>query len=242
MSGLIRNKTHGEELPAAFCYPKQWNGTTTIWLSGEGKADLFTASGTLKPEAQKLVASGATLVGVDLLYQGEFLADGKPFTKTPRVKNSRESAAYTFGYNPTVFAQRVHDVLTSVKFIKTHERPSKRIDLVGLNGAGAWAAAARALCGEAVDRAVIDTQGFRFGKVLDIHSPDFLPGGAKYGDVPAMLALGAPGRLWLTGEAGNGVSTVKAQYRDAASRTTTFEGSGAAATKAAVDYLVLSRE
>jgi dienelactone hydrolase len=244
MSGLIRNQTHGEELPAVFCYPKQWNGTTTLWLSGEGKADLFAAGGTLKPEAQKLVAGGATLVGVDLLYQGEFLADGKPFTKTPRVKNTRESAAYTFGYNHTVFAQRVHDVLTAVKFIKTHERPSKRIDLVGLNGGGAWAAAARALCGETIDRAAIDTQGFRFGKVLDIHRPDFLPGGAKYGDVPGMLALGAPGRLWLAGESAEGSSAAKAQYRSAngAARLTLFEGTGDAAAKAALDFLTLARE
>ena len=32
--------------------------------------------------------------------------------------------------------------------------------------------------------------GFRFGKVLDLHSPDFLPGGAKYGDVDGLIALG----------------------------------------------------
>ena len=29
---------------------------------------------------------------------------------------------------------------------------------------------------------------------------NFLPGGAKYGDLPGMLALGAPGELWLAGE------------------------------------------
>lgn len=244
MSGLVRNKTHGEELPAVFCYPKQWNGTTTIWLSGGGKADLFGADGSLQTGAQKLVAGGATVVGVDLLHQGEFLAGDKPFTKTPRVKNPREAAAYTFGYNHAVFAQRVHDVLTVVKFIRTHERPSKRVDLVGLNGGGAWVAAARALCGEAVDRAMIDTQGFRFGKVLEIHSPDFLPGGAKYGDLPGLLALAAPGRLWLAGENSQSASAVKAQYQsaNASSRLTLFEGTGDVATRSAVDFLTLARE
>ena len=48
--------------------------------------------------------------------------------------------------------------------------------------------------------AAIDTRGFRFGKVPDIYDADFLPGGAKYGDVPGMLALGTPGKLWLAGE------------------------------------------
>ena len=241
MSGLIRNKTYGEELPAIFIYPKQWNGTTTLWLSSEGKADLFTADGSLKPEVQKLVAAGSTVMGVDLLHQGEFLASGKNLSKTSRVKNPREAAPYTFGYNHAVFAQRVHDVLSVVKFIKTHERPSKRVDLVGLNGGGAWAAAARALCGEAIDRAVIDTQGFRFGKVLDLHSPDFLPGGAKYGDMVAMLAAGAPGRLWLAGESSD-APMLKPRYQNHTARLSVFDKSGPAALPAAINYLTLSNE
>ena len=53
----------------------------------------------------------------------------------------------------------------------------------------------------AVDAVALDTGGFRFGKVLDLQSPDFLPGGARYGDLPGMLALGKPRRLWLAGEA-----------------------------------------
>ena len=190
MSGLLRNKTHGEELPAIFIYPKQWNGTTTIWLSSEGKGGLFTSNGSLKPEAQKLVVAGATVVGVDLLYQGEFLANGQKFAKTPRVKNTREAAPYTFGYNNAVLAQRVHDVLTAVKFIKTHERPSKRIQLACLDEAAPVAAAAAAMCGSTIDTVAIDIGGFRFGKVLDIHDPNFLPGGAKYADLPGALKTG----------------------------------------------------
>lgn len=201
MTGLLHNKTHGEQLPVAFCYPKKWNGTTTVWLSGQGKAALYQDDGSLQPDVRKLVEAGATVMGVDLLYQGEFLADGKPLEKTRRVKNPRESAAYTFGYNPAVFAQRVHDVLTVIQFIRTSERPSKRLDMVALDGAGPWLAAARAVSGGAIDRAAIDTGGFRFGKVRDIHSPDFLPGGAKYLDLPGMLACGTSGALWILGDA-----------------------------------------
>ena len=134
--------------------------------------------------------SGATVLGVDLLYQGEFLADGKPLTKTPRVKNPREAAPYTFGYNHAVFAQRAQDVLTAVKFIKTHERPSKRIQLACFDEAAPVAAAAAALCGDAIDAVAIDIGGFRFGNVRDIHDPNFLPGGAKYGDLPGVLRAG----------------------------------------------------
>ena len=191
MAGLLRNTSYHEEIPAVFCYPKEWNGQSVLWLTAEGKAGLFTPDGSLKPDVQKLVNSGATVLGLDLLYQGEFLAGGKPFTQTPRVRNPREAAAYTFGYNPAVFVQRVHDVLTAVKYIKGNERTSKRLSLVALDGIGAIAAAARAQAGGAFDRTAFYIGDFRFGKVVDLHSPDFLPGGAKYGDVPALLALGS---------------------------------------------------
>jgi len=199
MSGLLRNKTHGEELPVVFCHPKDWNGTTVVWLGENGKSTLYTGD-SLQADVQKLVDSGVTVLGVDLLYQGEFLADGKPLTQTGRVKNTRESAVYTFGYNHSVFAQRVHDVLSVVRFIKTNERPSKQLAVVGLEGAGPIVAAARAVSGDAIQRAVVDTQGFRFGKVLDIHDPNFLPGGAKYGDVPGMLSVAASAQTLLIGE------------------------------------------
>jgi hypothetical protein len=88
-----------------------------------------------------------------------------------------------------VFAQRVHDVLTAVKFIKTHERPSKRIQLACFDEAAPVAAAAAAMCGSAIDAVAIDISEFRFGKVLDIHDPNFLPGGAKYADLPGVLRV-----------------------------------------------------
>jgi hypothetical protein len=74
--------------------------------------------------------------------------------------------------------------------VQTHEHQSKRVSLVALDGTGAIAAAARAQSGDLIHRAAIHIGDFRFGRVLDLRSPDFLPGGAKYGDVPALLELG----------------------------------------------------
>ena len=199
MGGLLRNKTHGEELPVVFCHPKNWNGTTVVWLGADGKSSLY-AGISLQADVQKLVDSGATVLGMDLLYQGEFLADGKPLTQTGRVKNTREAAAYTFGYNHSVFAQRVHDLLTAVRFIKTNERQSKQLAVVGLEGTGPIVAAARAVSGDAIQRAVIDTGGFRFGQMLSIHDPNFLPGGAKYGDLPGFFTVALPAPTLLLGE------------------------------------------
>jgi dienelactone hydrolase len=215
MTGLLRNTTYREAVPAVFCYPKDWNGKTVIWLSGEGKGALFAADGSLQAEVQKIVDSGATVLGLDMLYQGEFLKAGETFTKTPKVKNPREAAAYTFGYNHSVFVQRTHDVLSAVKYITTHERPTKVITVVGVDGAGPVVAAARAMCGEKMQRTFIDTAGFRFGNVTDIHAPEFLPGGAKYGDLPGMLALAAPAETLVAGESADSAALAVTQYQAA---------------------------
>ncbi|MFM8359720.1 MAG: dienelactone hydrolase family protein [Verrucomicrobiota bacterium] len=240
MSGRLRNVTHGEEVPAVFLYPASWNGHTAIWLTGSGKAGLYGAEGGLQPAVRRLVEAGVTVVGLDLVHQGEFRPGGTALAETPRVKNPREAAAYTLGYNRAVFAQRVHDVLGAIRFIQGHERKSGRVSLVAVDAAGPIAAAARAQAGNAVDRAAIHTGGFRFGRVTSLQSPDFLPGGARYGDVPGLLGLGVPGRLWLGGETPVSIGALKASYlaAGAAEGLTEFQGSPAEAAAAAADWLL----
>ena len=204
MTGLLRNKTYGEEVPVTFIYPKNWNQKVVVWLTGEGKSGLWNAEGALKSEVRSLVEAGTTVIGADLLYQGEFLENGQPLTQVRTVANSREAAAYTFGYNPTLFAQRAHDVLTIVRYLRTtdvdgHPRPS-RVSVAGFGAAGPVASAAWSVAQDSIDRLAVDTQGFRFGKLLDYRDPQFLPGGAKYLDLPGMLAVGGRNPLWLAGE------------------------------------------
>ncbi len=225
MTGLLRNKTHGEELPVAWLYPKKWSGRAVIWLDDSGKAALFNADGSVKPEVKQLVDAGATVLGADLLFQGEFLKDGQPVKQTRVVANPREFAGYTFGYNHTLFAQRAHDVLTMVKYLRSYEssaqhaKPSS-VDVAGFGGTGPIVAAARAVAREGIDRAAVETSGFRFSKLLDYRDPAFLPGGAKYGDVPALLALNAPAKLWIGGEAAPALATKLYQSANAAGALT----------------------
>jgi len=238
-TGLLQNRTHQETLPAILVSPQKSNGQVVVWISQAGKAALATAGGALAPEVKKLVDAGVTVLGVDLLYQGEFLADGQKFPQTPRVKNPRESAAYTFGYNDAVFVQRTHDVLSAVAF--AHRAvPGGRVAVVGLDGAGPWVAAARAQAGGMIERAVIDTGGFRFGQVRDLRDPQFVPGGAKYGDLPGMLALGAPAKTWIAGETDAGLALVKTQYRaaNAEARLTRYDGSAGQLREAAMAWLL----
>ncbi|MEX0677663.1 MAG: alpha/beta hydrolase family protein [Pirellulales bacterium] len=209
--GLLLNKPREEALPVVILQPKTWNKRVVIWVHESGKAGLFV-DGKPAPAVEGLLKSGSAVVGADLVYQGEFLADGKPLEAARRVDNPREFAGYTLGYNPSLFAQRVHDVLTLVSFCQSFADEKPQVDLIGFGVAGAWVAAARAQAGGAVARSAIDTDGFRFAKLRSASDVNFLAGGAKYGDVPGMLALAAPGELWLAGEQPTPPGLVSAAY------------------------------
>jgi hypothetical protein len=184
-----------------------------LWLSRAGKAGLFDADGTPVPPVQKLLHAGWTVCGADLFLQGEFLTNGVPVTETRRVKNPREAAAYTFGYNHTLFAQRVHDVLSVCAYL-LQDGPAVRLSAVALDAeTGPILAAARAVAGGRIEAAVIETEGFRFAEINAIHSPAFLPGGAKYLDVPGLL-LAAPSGDLLLGDRADGWELVTQCLRD----------------------------
>ena len=211
-TGLLRNRRHDECLPVLMLMPDDWKqGKVAIWLHESGKGGLYEAD-SLRGEVRSLLGKGVAVVGVDLLFQGEFASGESPPKQTRRVENPRESAAYTLGYNHSLFVQRVHDVLNVVGFAATHDRQPSEIWLIGLDGMGPLAAAARAVAGNAVHLAVVDTQGFRFADVNSIRDPNLLPGGAKYHDLPGILSLSAPHDLWVVGEDEIGVSITLQAY------------------------------
>lgn len=216
MTGVLRNKTYGEELPVVWLYPQKPNGRVVVWLDDAGKSSLYDTDGSVKPAVLQLVDGGATVLGADLLFQGEFLKDGQPLTSTRTVANPREYAGYTLGYNHSLFAQRAHDVLTMIKYLRTaqvenHSKPAS-VCVAGFGSTGPIVAAARAVAGDSIDRVALDTKGFRFGKLLNYRDPQFLPGGAKYLDLPGLLLLSAPQPLWLAGE-GKSPALVAEVYR-----------------------------
>ena len=208
----------GYELPEITIRPAKPAGLTVLWLHERGKAGLFTENGELREEVVQLLEGGASVVGVDLIGQGEFLPDGRPIASTRVVKNPRESASFTFGYNHALFAQRVHDVSAVFCAMGRGKSPPRRA-VIALDGTGPIAAVALAIQAGA-DSAVLNTGGFRFGDVLDLRDPNFLPAAAKYGDLPGAIALLAaqPGggpRLLLRGEGERLPAVVEAAYRAA---------------------------
>jgi len=247
-SCLLRYSVLGERVPTVAIELEDldkddWvrNPRIVIWIDKSGKKSLFDTRGDPRPPIAKLLDAGFGVVGIDLFGQGEFTTDGRPLAKTRLIKE--DYAGYTFGYNHPVVSQRVHDVLAWLSLTRMREGDGVKVYVVGLGDSGHWAAAACARAGDAVEAAVIDTAGFRFGDVTAIDDPDFLPGGAKYGDLPGMIALAAPKKLWLAGEGNEVPPVVAAAYKAAGKpeNVTLFSGKQEDKEAAAVEWLLRQR-
>jgi hypothetical protein len=173
-------------------------------------------------------------VAPDLVYQGEFLTDGKPLAQIRRVKNPREYLGFTLGYNRALAAQRAHDVLSLVSWLRSAATPPTAVGLLAEKGTAAWAAAALTETHGAVDRAAIDTGGFRFAGLRSVWDVNLLPGAVKYGDLPGLLSLAAPTNLLLAGEGSEVPPIIAAGYRAAGQGSVSCSQGGLAA---AVDFL-----
>lgn len=206
----IQNSTWHEQLPARALNLAKNGEPLVIWLDAGGRKALL-ADGAIGDKIRALSTRGVAVLGVDLFMQGDFLAPGTSDSPTRKVANPREAACFTAGYNHPLVVQRIHDVLTVLRWAQ-HAKP-RRIALVGLDSVTApIAAAAASLSGDAVSALVIDTGRFRFQKTPDIRDVTFLPGAGRFGDVPGLLALAAPRKLFLMGEGKFDPPIVEAAY------------------------------
>jgi dienelactone hydrolase len=220
--GLCRYRTvegHRAELPVVWLEPAKrgeepaLGRRIVVWLDGQGKSGLYAAHDALKPEIAKLLDRGIAVVGVDLLDQGEFIKEGPHPTRQRWLEGEQAFAGWTYCYNMPLAARRIHDVLALIEFARGSADRPLELDLVGIRGAGHLAAAAAALAAEKLHRLAIDTQGFRFAALADVYDVNFLPGAARYHDLPGLLALCAPLPVWLSGEGGERPQVTEAAFR-----------------------------
>jgi hypothetical protein len=238
---LITVSSHNEQLPVVSVRPPGpgWNGRVVLWLTGQGKGGLFSADGTPVQEVRRLVEQGNVVVSADLFAQGEFRKAGVPSDRNRVVPNPREFAGFTYTYNHSLFAQRAHDVLSLIAWIRNDERGLKQTVLVGVDGMGPVVAAAGAVGGDAVDGLAVDIAGFRFTQLTDYRDANFITGITKYGDVPALLALNAPKKLFVVGDHGEQAPVTHAAYL-AGGGQVTWQPRAENAARAIVDWLVAS--
>lgn len=182
----LGRRYESDAVPTVGVFGAKPDGRLVVWVHPLGKASLFENE-KLVPAARALVDAGCAVVAADVFGVGE-LALEKPYPV------DKTFAGYTYGYNRSVLAQRVHDVLTLVAFGRSHLK-LKQVHLVGWGEAGPWVILAKALAGDAVGRTAADLNQFRFESVKATDDPMMLPGAVKYGGLPAFLALCAPGAV-----------------------------------------------
>lgn len=195
---IVGRKGAREQVPLIVLTSPQFDGRCVLWVHPDGKSGLFDANGKPKPSVQKLLDGGYGVVGADLFLTGEFVAAGEE-PKYPEVNKSY--AGYTLGYNRSVLANRVRDILTVIGVLVEDERV-KTIDMIATGAAGPWGLLARALADDAVVKTIADARGFSFGNVNSLDDPMLLPGALKYGGLGGLTALAAPHQLTLAGTKG----------------------------------------
>lgn len=219
---LLTVSAHGEQLPVVTLAPVSVpaSGRVVIWVTGNGKAGLFNADGAPVEAVKQLLSQGVVVVTADLFAQGDFVSESLPSDINRVVEKKTFFAGYTYTYNNPLFIQRTHDVLSLVQMVRSGKGDVKELTLVGTDGLGPVVAAAGAVCEESVDRVAVETNGFRFVNLTSFRDADFLPGIAKYGDLPALLALNAPKKLLVIGDDQSQAEVAALAYKTAGSPIT----------------------
>jgi dienelactone hydrolase len=182
-------------VPAIGVVPDGWTGgPIVVWVHERGKQAAFEADGrTPSPELKRLLMEGAAVLAPDVFLTGEAGA----IAGRIKIKNDETYFGYQSGYNRTVFAERVSDVLTAIGFARNLGGNS--INLVGRGKAGAWVLAARAVAGDTVARTSVDLGGFDFDQVRETIDEALLPGAVKYGGVRGLASLVTSGSTTIAG-------------------------------------------
>ncbi len=204
--GTLHLDARGERVAFAIVSPRHQSSRAAVWTGSGGIAQALPGGRPI-PAIHQLVDSGYGVIVIDVLGQDADATTGN------RLVANRNAAAFTFGYNRPLVAQRAHDVLAALRYARTLAGPSGRVTLVAADGQAAlWAGLARTAAGDVLDAAAFATEGARFADARSMDDAAFLPGSVRYGDLPAMLALGAPGPLWVGGEPPDALAIVRDTY------------------------------
>ena len=205
--GVLGRAGEQDAVPVAGVYRADSKAGLVVWIHPRGKSSLFE-NGKAAASAKALIDAGYAITAPDLLSIGESVPE-KPFAV------DKGFAGYTYGYNRSLLANRLHDVLTIVAagrlFIK-----AKTVHLVGFGEMGPVAILAKALAGDSVARVAADMSQFRFENIKDTADPMMLPGAVKYGGLPAFLALCAPGEVLVHNHKGTASGKLAKAAYDAA--------------------------
>jgi pimeloyl-ACP methyl ester carboxylesterase len=178
-----------------------------IWLHPAGKSSLVEKGKIVEP-VKTLLAAGFAVLAPDLLGTGEN-AFPKPYSV------DKNFAGYTYGYNRSLPAHRVHDVFTLLGSLSV-KKSVKAVYLVGWGEMGPVAILAKALAGDMIAKTAADLNQFSFEAIKDTAHPMMLPGAVKYGGMASFLALCAPGEVLVHNQKGTGTGNISRAAYEAA--------------------------
>jgi dienelactone hydrolase len=200
----------GEAIPIiwAFRGPEKPKGYV-VWVHPKGKSSVYQNE-KWNAEAKALIDAGYLVYAMDPLGIGES-ADSK-------FSVNKTYAGYTYGYNRTLLADRVCDVLTALRHSQWlgKKNGNKPVYLVGWDEFGPIAVLAKALAGNAVAKTAADLNRFRFEDIDKTDDPMMLPGAVKYGGLGAFLALCAPDPVLVHNQMGSGTGQLSRAAYEAA--------------------------
>jgi dienelactone hydrolase len=184
MEGTLSQARIQETVPVRFWHPKQWDGSVDVLLDQSPDAVELLAQKSLKLGR---AAAAPYLYLSSCVQQPRF---GDNLKAENRPDDYRQFSAFTYGYNPSLLARRVHDVSALVAMIRGDKsRPVKTVRIVAGSHCTAVALTSGALLKNAVDEVQIPENDFRFEHITSHWDPDFMPGAVKYGDVEGLSKL-----------------------------------------------------
>ncbi|MGL6075136.1 MAG: alpha/beta hydrolase family protein [Fimbriiglobus sp.] len=185
----LSRKFAGEAVPTYGLIPPDYDrADAVVWLHPDGEASMHKGE-TIMPAVQAFIDAKFAVLGLDAVgLLG--LKPEKPFAV------NKNYAGFSFGYNRSLLAERVHDVLTAVGNL-LHNARVKRVSLVGFGELGPVALLAKVLLGDVIHKTATDLNQFRFESITSMDDPMMQPGAIKYGGLPGFFAAAKGGDVLI---------------------------------------------
>ena len=196
-----------------------------LLLANEQGSLALDAGSPLRPLVDEFLNSGFSVLCIDHLFLNAVTRHANRL-----VPNNREAAGYTFGYNSPQLVKRIHAYIYELDQEETTDELDVFADeakrgmeqgyfVVALDNSAIDIAVAMAFMsvnGEAdqVKGLILDTGKFRFEDISTIRDPYFLPGAARYFDLPGFLSLAAPVPMMVFGETQDSLDLVIRSYQE----------------------------
>ena len=177
--GLLSWSDAGERVPFVLLTPKDAKQAQKINLviKDEAKSALWQSE-QLSEDVRQMLAEGQAVAAIDLFAAGENRTSEFGDAAQRWINDNRHYAAFNYGYNPTTFARRVHDVMTAWSFLKD-EYSDSQIEVLASEDLATIANTAKYLENPEAASS-LPFSGYNFQQINSYRHAMFVPGWLKY--------------------------------------------------------------